>query len=577
VPGGFIGVDVFFVISGFLITRLILEREAVGVFTIRDFYLRRARRILPALCVVLSATLCMGWFTASPAEYKALGLDTIAGALFVPNLVFWNDTGYFGHIADRAPLLHLWSLGIEEQFYLVWPCLLVLLVRHFKVRPAPVLATLGAISLVYSSVAAFHDPAASFYSPFSRMWELGVGGILASLRVETRYPETLALGGFVAIISAAFALSDASVFPGLLALVPVAGTAMMIAGRSRLLAKPIFVAFGLISYPLYLWHWPLLVLTAALDFHTELAKAIAVAFSVILAWLTARYVEHPVRFGSWRRSGLAVSAAATVAVCIAGLVIFEFRGVPQRYPADIAAMLDAADFQYPPSQCWIHNDADFSTFDPQCRDGAILIWGDSYSGALATGLPKPHAQFSRNACLPLLTEGTDECAKSNVKVVAEILRLKPQRVILFGRWLFQVTNWQSDSSLDQPLRDTLHKLHSGVDDVVVIGPVPLWIPSAPDLIYSYWRSRHVLPDRLSIPTGDYRASEQVMRSIAASEGVQYVSILDALCNSEGCLTHTPASRADLLIWDNGHLTIDGAKFVVEQLGLARTDAPTGPP
>jgi hypothetical protein len=407
--------------------------------------------------------------------------------------------------------------------------------------------------------------------------ELGAGSILASRRIEVRYPETLALLGFVAITTAAFILSGATPFPGLAALVPVGGAAMMIAGRSRILAKPPFVAFGLISYPLYLWHWPLLVLTAALDFHTELAKAIAVVFSVILAWLTARYIEHPVRFGSWRQSGLAVSAAAIVAACIAGLVIFEFRGVPQRYPADIAAVLDAADFQYPPGQCWIHNDADFSTFNPQCRDGAILIWGDSYSGALATGLPEPHAQFSRNACLPLLTEGTDECAKSNVKVVAEILRLKPQRVILFGRWLYQVTNWQSDSSLDQPLRDTLHRLHSGVDDVVVIGPVPLWIPSAPALVYSYWRSRHVLPDRLPIPTGDYSASERVMRSIAASEGVQYVSILDALCNSEGCLTHTPASRADLLIWDNGHLTTDGAKFVVEKLGLARLDAPSAPP
>jgi peptidoglycan/LPS O-acetylase OafA/YrhL len=331
VPGGFIGVDVFFVISGFLITKLILDRETAGVFTIRDFYIRRARRILPALCLVLAATLVIGWFTASPSEYKTLGLDTIAGALFVPNLVFWNDTGYFGLIAERTPLLHLWSLGIEEQFYLVWPCLLLLLVRRLRIRPAPVLITLSVISLFYSSIAAFHDHAAAFYSPFSRMWELGAGGILASLRINTRYPETFALAGFIAIVSSAFALSDASTFPGLLAVVPVAGTAMMIVGRSHILAKPPFVGFGLISYPLYLWHWPLLVFVAALDFHTELAKAIAIGFSIVLAWLTTRYVEYPIRFGSWRQGGLAISAAAIAAICMAGLVIFASHGVPQRY------------------------------------------------------------------------------------------------------------------------------------------------------------------------------------------------------------------------------------------------------
>ena len=200
---------------------------------------------------------------------------------------------------------------------------------------------------------------------------------------------------------------------------------MMIAGRSWLLGKPPFVAFGQISYPLYLWHWPLLSFAAILDFHTELAKAIAVGASIFLAWLTTRYVEYPIRFGSWRRSGTAISATAIAAICIAGLIVFEFRGVPQRYSADIASVLNAEDFQYPPGrgQCWIANDADFSTFGLQCRDGAVLIWGDLYSGALATGLPEPHAQFSRNACLPLLTDATDECATSNVKVVAEISAL----------------------------------------------------------------------------------------------------------------------------------------------------------
>jgi peptidoglycan/LPS O-acetylase OafA/YrhL len=120
--------------------------------------------------VVLAATLLIGWFIASPADYKTLGLDTVASALFVPNLVFWNDSGYFGLIADRTPLLHLWSLGIEEQFYLIWPAILLLLVRYWKIAPTPILCALSAVSLIYSCVAAFHDPVAAFYSPLSRMW-----------------------------------------------------------------------------------------------------------------------------------------------------------------------------------------------------------------------------------------------------------------------------------------------------------------------------------------------------------------------------------------------------------------------
>src|SRR5208282_803264 len=188
IPGGFIGVDVFFVISGYLITALILDQQAVGSFSIKAFYIRRARRILPALCVVITATLIIGWFVLFPLPYQRLGLHAMAGALFIPNLVYWNDAGYFDDEAITKPLLHLWSLGVEEQFYLVWPLLLILL-RRWKAQTTATLCALSVMSLIYSSIASFHDPIAAFFSPLSRLWELGAGGILASRRVEVRYPE----------------------------------------------------------------------------------------------------------------------------------------------------------------------------------------------------------------------------------------------------------------------------------------------------------------------------------------------------------------------------------------------------
>jgi peptidoglycan/LPS O-acetylase OafA/YrhL len=220
VPGGFIGVDIFFVISGYLITGVILDHQAVNSFSIKSFYIRRARRILPALAIVISATLVIGWFVLLPAHYERLGLHAAASALFVPNLVYWSEAGYFDVAAKTKPLLHLRSLGVEEQFYLVWPLLFVLL-RRWKAQPTKILCVLCVISLLYSSVEAFRDPVAAFYSPLSRLWELGTGGVLASWRVRSRYPEILSCFGLVLLLGAAFKITDASPFPGLFAIIPV--------------------------------------------------------------------------------------------------------------------------------------------------------------------------------------------------------------------------------------------------------------------------------------------------------------------------------------------------------------------
>jgi peptidoglycan/LPS O-acetylase OafA/YrhL len=578
--GGFIGVDVFFVISGFLITRLILDSQAKGRFSIIQFYLRRARRILPALSLVIAVVLIIGWFILNIAEYQRLALHALASGLFVPNLFFWSEAGYFDTSAANKPLLHLWSLGVEEQFYLIWPTLLFL-IHWRKVPPLPLICALSIGSLIYSSIAAVHDPVAAFYSPLSRFWELGTGGLLAARQLNNPYPATTSVIGLVLIIGAAFLLTDTYAFPGLVAVIPVLGAALVIAGRSALLGNRCIVAIGLISYPLYLWHWPLLSLAPIVGFHTELSKAIIITISFFLAAITTRYVEYPIRFGTLKARGAAIAIAGTAAASIGAFLIYYSGGAPQRLPAEIRSILALQNYAYQApvreGRCWLPGDANFSSYAPECGRGRTLVWGDSYSGLLATGLPKPYAQFTRTGCLPLLTGTKDQCDEGNEAVIGALASLKPDRIIIFGRWPVPAESWPNVTwqkvslPFDAALANTLRKVRTQISDVVLLGPAPDWTPNLPEAVANYWAKFGVLPDRLmaAAPANVYGAVDQMMSAVAEKQNVHFVSLFSALCNASGCLTHTPSSRSQLLAWDYGHLTVEGAAYVVKILHLGQ--------
>ncbi|MEH2487067.1 peptidoglycan/LPS O-acetylase OafA/YrhL [Bradyrhizobium sp. AZCC 2230] len=259
--GAFIGVDVFFVISGYLITGIVLSGINSSSFSIREFYARRARRILPALATVLLAALAIGWVAMLPLPFHNLGLHAIAGALFFPNLLLLNEVGYFDAAAETKPLLHLWSLGVEEQFYLLWPLLLL------GLKKIPKWSTVGLIfvaivSFLYCCYATRYHPATAFYSPISRQWELAIGGFFPA----TKRSDFMSLAGIVLIVAGGLFLKRSNVFPGPAALIPVTGTALVIIFGSRILRQKWIVSIGLISYPLYLWHWPLLTFAALAGF-----------------------------------------------------------------------------------------------------------------------------------------------------------------------------------------------------------------------------------------------------------------------------------------------------------------------
>ena len=355
--GGFAGVDVFFVLSGYLISGIIVRELEAGRFSFRIFYARRARRIFPALITVLAAVGAYGFVVLLPVELAQLGADLAAGAGFVSNFLLWHDAGYFDRAALYKPLLHLWSLAVEEQFYIVWPLLLWAFRDAGAVRLAA-LIVLTAASFALNISEAGQDPTADFFSPATRLWELGLGALTAwagSHGVFARLPQSVLDGlsatGLMLICAAAYFLGPAMRFPGWLALLPVCGAVAIIAAGSqawvnrRILSRRHAVAVGLISYPLYLWHWPLLSYAIILRRGrppTPLMALGLIAASLVLAAATYWLIERPVRRGPAKRRPMMILSGALASAGLIGLLTWIEGGFPARFPhlprLDIAAI-----------------------------------------------------------------------------------------------------------------------------------------------------------------------------------------------------------------------------------------------
>lgn len=405
IQGGFVGVDIFFVISGFLISKHIWDELAAGSFSIKVFYARRARRIFPALSVVLLATLVFGWLILTPGEYEQLGKHIVAGVMFVSNIVFWNESGYFDNAADTKPLLHLWSLGIEEQFYIVWPLFLAVFWRYSRHLGWAFMGVLG-ISLIYSLMIVRHDSVADFYSPLTRFWELALGAGLAHLSARKsginplKY-SVIAWIGLSLILGAIIIIKRDDAFPGAWALLPTLGAACLIyAGQGawlnrKVLSNHLLVWFGLISYPLYLWHWPLLSFARIMESGTP---SIEIRFwlinvSILLAWLTYRLIERPVRSGprSWKT--LLILCMSMILIGAAGLTVKKLSGFKSRQfsmlNGDSSSIVLGADRGKLIHECGIA-DSQKAIFQyclkASSKQPNLAILGDSKAEALFYGL-----------------------------------------------------------------------------------------------------------------------------------------------------------------------------------------------
>ena len=600
--GGFVGVDVFFVISGYLITGLLLDDLAIGRFSLLDFYKRRVRRIFPALLVVLAACLAYGWINLRTVNYALLGKHVAGGAGFVSNLVLWSEAGYFDHASSGKPLLHLWSLGIEEQFYLAWPLLLWLLWRLRCMRTA--ICLLLCASLALGLWLTHASPVAAFYSPLSRFWELAAGALLAAtLRtprqadgaagVPAAFATPLSLLGIALIAWAAFDFGPRQPFPGWRAVIPVAGSACLIAAGPAafvnrwLLSRRWMVWIGLISYPLYLWHWPILVFQKlGMDGDAEwMQRLAAIALAFVLAAATYRFVEKPIRFGPRPGRRALALAGAMLATGIAGAAIAKFDGLPFRFKG-LEAVYGAYDYEFRQDArspaCWVSLDSPAEAYAPECidpDDGShrplVLLWGDSHAARLYPGLRQVAgdrfriAQFARSGCAPNFwtfhpRQAVGPCTAANILVMRRVQELHPDVVVVFARW----SGW-SGKTIDRILSRTVHSLRAnGAKRVIVVGPAPEWRGPLPEILFRAVRRQHQLPpSRMSAPllANRWRIDRDMRATIEKQGEATYVSALDAFCDENGCLARMGDDPASLTTWDYGHLTTAAARRLAERI------------
>ncbi len=589
-PGGFIGVDIFFVISGFLITGIIARELGAERFSLVTFYNRRIRRIFPALIVVLCAVLVLGWLWMLPAPYAQLSSDVAASAAFSANIALLLQSGYFDIESAKKPLLHLWSLGIEEQFYLFWPLLLMLAAR-LRRSLLWVAAAIGMASFILNVALIGSDPVATFYLPFTRAWELLAGAALACAWSRIDQSETAsnrrAAAGLVLIVIALATLNVHRAFPGWWALLPVAGSALLLSAQASWINRAVLswtpmVWIGLISYPLYLWHWPLLVMFAIIKFEplTLIDRELILLSSALLAWGTYWFIERPFRFGRPIPLKTASLAGAMAVVAIAGVVVFEGRGFDFRLPGEIRAMANVPvqSAQWRVHQCLLDLDHE-TAFAEDCADRnrrpLILVWGDSTAGALMPGLRKAQqsrdfglAQLTASSCIPALDvdmSAAPGCRANNDRVLALARRIRPDIVLLHGTW---------EKHLDHVAETVAALKQQTAAKVVVLGPVPAWRRGLPNEVLRYYLLHHrLIPARWN-DGGSTDAYDAVMREALVPKGAEYISAREVLCNEEGCLTRLGDEASDIAASDQVHLTEKASVFlvqsIIDQILLPRT-------
>jgi peptidoglycan/LPS O-acetylase OafA/YrhL len=584
-PGGFVGVDVFFVISGYLITGLILRQQRAGTFRLADFWGRRIRRIVPAACVVVFCTLLAGSLLLFPIDIDELAWSAMAQQLMLSNVFFWRYTAYFAGPADLKPLLHTWSLAVEEQFYLAYPFLLVLLGRW---RPRAVAGLLGAAalaSLALSEWGSHVHPSATFYLLPTRAWELLLGGLLCfvpALAPGRRVlAECLGLAGLVLIVGAALRLDTSTRFPGLAALPPCLGAALIIyasAGQpgmvGRLLSWRPVVLLGLMSYSLYLWHWPLFAFARYLlgEQLPIRATAAIIGGSLALAWLSWRFVETPFRRSlAWAspRPVLIGLVATMPALLICALVAVGTRGTVGRPAVPGSRYLAARN-----SKAHIHEiDArrvrhrDLPSFGDRQGRLRCLVWGDSHAMAIVPGVDAAcqsrgvrGIQATHSSTAPVLEFfqfarfGLNEEAPAfNRAVVDYAVANDIDVAILSGVW----SNYGREPAFERRLRQTIDELRAAGIAVAIVLDVAHHADEAPLQLarreYFQWPTHEV-----GVPLAAHRSRNAPSSAAIARAAYGRAVVLDP---APWFVDDRGLWRAELdgevLYRDKAHLSIEG--------------------
>jgi peptidoglycan/LPS O-acetylase OafA/YrhL len=597
--GGFIGVDIFFVISGYLLSGIILSEVQAGTFSFSRFYERRIRRIFPALFVLLAFCTVFACFFLLPQDNLLYSRSMLASALSSSNFYFYLTSNYFDAPSADLPLLHTWSLAVEEQFYLLFPIFIVLLWLYARKYLRFAVFVVAIASFAWGVIDVRINPGAAFYLPFTRAWELMAGALL-TLRVfpvpHSRFlRESLAAIGLIGILLLIAVLPSSVPFPGEWSLLPCAGAgAIILAGQERqtfvgraLSLKPL-VFVGLISYSLYLWHWPLLVfskiaiLPMAGSYSSKIMIPLLFVLSILISTFSYRFVETPFRKGPRRPGKPAVfvfGASCVFASSAFGLIIASSPGFMNRFSPSVISVANYLNYKtshsaelktaFQNGSCFLDRREAVSDFDEsRCFSfipgkQQVLLFGDSHAANLRYGLENSFPEFhfyqaTSSSCPPTLQQGntkTAECKQFVDKVLNEFIpRYSVKTVLMNASWT---------SSDLQYLTGTIALLQQRGIEVIVLGPLPVYRSALPRLLATSiqngdpgYAQRQFLHATLAIDATMSRMARETWH-------VSYISLLDVLCPGGPCVEY--AASGVPLQFDMAHLTLQGSDFVGREL------------
>lgn len=611
--GGFVGVDIFFVISGYLITTIIVAELGQGRFSIINFYERRARRILPVLFFVMLSCLPFAWLWLLPQEMKIFSQSLIAVSTFASNVLFWRTSGYFDAAAELNPLLHTWSLAVEEQFYLFFPLLLIFAWRLSKRWILLTLIIFACVSLIGAQWGAINKPTANFYLLPTRCWELFVGAFVASYFSNSYKPrirnivsdQVGSIIGFVLIVYSVFFFDSQTPFPSLYTLAPTIGAALIILFATqqtlvgKLLSNKLFVGVGLISYSAYLWHQPLFAFAKhrSLDESNKLLMCTLVITSVVLAYFSWKYIETPFRNKKdfSQKQIFAYGLIGSVFFVAIGITGSFTDGYANRFLSIAPLLSTRSDDLQRVDECFLLN-ANANAFDlNKCSKKTsgkrfnILLLGDSHAASLYPGLKKyldgndVNVEMMTAAyCVPLVEHfpknksqtATSRCELINQKFIGLLSSQKFDLVVISSfmlEWGFRGDPKWSYPGYYVDFVNKVKLINSEVD-VLIVGQFPVWTDNLPNIllkesIANNYESVFNIPNYSSFGI-DNRIFfvNDVLKNDFTAVGIKYISVVDKLCNKPACMRFVPAKNSRKLItFDYGHLGMEASSYISDNI------------
>lgn len=589
-PGGFAGVDVFFVISGFLMTKIIFSGCEKDAFSLAKFYAARCKRIIPALLGLCAFLLLFGWFFLAPSDYRTLSLHSGSSLLFVSNIVYWNEASYFASDSLSKWLLHTWSLSVEWQFYLIYPLIVMLAKRLLGMSKArAVVMCVLLISLSSCIYLSSRWPSLSFYLIPTRAWEMMAGGIAYLYKFnlskkQSKYTEWVGL--ILIVLSYAF-LSDKNTWPGMLAMIPVLGALMIIVANNNnsiITGNYVFQKIGNASYSIYLWYWPIVVLL----YTNSLLSDYRYIIGGMVASLMAGFASYLIIESKSKSFNVKY-----VLSCMT-LVIVLFSSVWTTYGADVGYRSIAQNKKaiYPTlylpdnylnkdmkesfrEECNFYdspNNRAKENIDSSCVEikgtGGIFVWGDSHAQALGQGIRSvfkitPVYQVASSSCKPGIIPDTDTkgevtiaCDRSNKVALNAIENIHPDIVIMAQRADHDLNNYDA---IVKKLKEI------GIKKVIIVGPITQYDIALPAVIATrHWdKSERVFSD-VSLNRNFFQTDSKMQQKYKGRSDVEYVSLLSKLCKGDVCLAKVDENNTPL-VWDYGHLTPEGSAYVSENI------------